>query len=124
MSEAWTIDLLADGPRQPALDFLQSLKANRAAEYKKIAARLDFAAKNGPPRNIQQFRVIKGVSGQLAEFKAGDVRIMCFFDGPQRIVLTHGFIKKRDKTEPEEIQRAVQMRDAYLMEKASRQSDE
>ncbi|MGH2588287.1 MAG: hypothetical protein ACRDJE_25485 [Dehalococcoidia bacterium] len=78
---AWTLYLLADGSREFVREFLEELKSHRPQEYKKIVARLRGAAVNGPPRNTQHFRQIQGVSGHLAEFKADQVRIVCFFDG-------------------------------------------
>jgi phage-related protein len=56
----------------------------------------------------------------LAEFKRHGVRLLCFFDGPGRIILTHGFKKQSDRTPPQEIERALRLRDAYLDEKRSR----
>lgn len=55
-------------------------------------------------------------------FKRFQSRLMCFFEEPdklgeaRRVVLTHGFKKKSDRTPPQEIERAVRLRDAYLAE--------
>ena len=114
------IDLLADGEREPVGEFLEDLKAKRLDEYKRIVAVLARAGLHGPPGDERTYRTIKSVSGQLAEFKGHQARIMCCFDGTRRIVLTHGFIKKKNKTGPEEIARAVRLRDGYLLEKMAR----
>ena len=41
-------------------------------------------------------------------------RVMYFFVIGNRAVLTHGFIKKTQKTPPRELQRAKDIRDDYL----------
>jgi phage-related protein len=41
-------------------------------------------------------------------------RIFCFFDGKSVVVLTHGLIKKTQKTPQREIQRAETYRRDYL----------
>jgi hypothetical protein len=119
LTDVWTIDILADGEREFVREFLEELERNQPPEYRRVVALLLAVASNGPPRNIQKYRAISGVSGQLAELKGHQARIMCFFDGPRRIVLTHGFLKKRAR-EPDEIQRAVRLRDAYQLAQAAK----
>ncbi len=41
-------------------------------------------------------------------------RVMYFFVVGDRAVLTHGFIKKTQKTPPQEIERAKKIRDDYI----------
>ena len=41
-------------------------------------------------------------------------RIFCFFEKGSIIILTHGFIKKTQKTPPEEIRKAEEYRSDYL----------
>ena len=41
-------------------------------------------------------------------------RIFCFFDGKSVVVLTHGFVKKTQKTPHREIERAEAFRRDYL----------
>ena len=41
-------------------------------------------------------------------------RIFCFFDSHSVVVLTHGFVKKTQKTPPQEIARAESYRRDYL----------
>lgn len=120
IAESWTVDVLAEADHEFARDFLNGLKARRPAVYKKLFRQLEHAARYGPPRNEQKYRQIKGIPGQLGEFKANDARILCFFDGARRIVLTHGFEKGPPKTQQTEIRRGLQLRDAYLLDKAAR----
>jgi len=41
-------------------------------------------------------------------------RVLYFFIERQRIILTHGFIKKTNKTPKKEIERAIKLRKAYM----------
>ena len=43
---------------------------------------------------------------QIFEFKVDADRILCFFFIGRRLILTHGFRKRGDKTPPREIERA------------------
>jgi len=45
-------------------------------------------------------------------------RILCFFDKGKIIILTHGFIKKAQKTPINEIKRAEEYRTDYLKRKS------
>ena len=55
--------------------------------------------------NERKFKHLTG-SEQIFEFKADDGRMLCFFFHGKRVILTHGFRKKGDKTPPGEIERA------------------
>ena len=48
------------------------------------------------------------------QFGSNDYRIFCFFDGHSVVILTHGLIKKTQKTPPREIERAEAYRRDYL----------
>lgn len=48
------------------------------------------------------------------QFGSNVYRIFCFFDGNSVIVLTHGLIKKTQKTPQREIERAEAYRKDYL----------
>ena len=47
-------------------------------------------------------------------------RIFCFFDGNSVVVLTHGLIKKTQKTPQQEIDRAEAYRRDYLQRRTKR----
>jgi len=47
-------------------------------------------------------------------------RIFCFFDGNSVVVLTHGLIKKTQKTPQREIERAETYRKDYLLRRTKR----
>lgn len=54
----------------------------------------------------QKFKHLTGTE-QLFEFKADQGRVLCFFFVGKRVILTHGFLKKGDKTPKDEIDRAI-----------------
>lgn len=110
----WTLYLLAEGTREFAREFVDGeLTTEQRAQVINLLKRV---ADEGLPSNPARYRVLQG-HANLAEFKRSQVRLLCFFDGPGRIVLTHGFKKKTDRTPREEIERALRLRDAYLWDK-------
>lgn len=86
----------------PAEDFLENLKRSDYATFGKFSALFQRMANEGIIPNKQQFRKVEG---EIWEFKCYQHRIGCYQDGPVW-VLTHGFIKKRDKWPKEELERA------------------
>ena len=82
-------------------------------DRKKVLALLVHVSENGPPKNIQKSRKILG-SDDILEFKpTSQIRILWFYDGPGRIVLTHAFRKKRRDIPAREIDRAEAARKSY-----------
>ena len=55
-----------------------------------------------------------GIFELRAQFGSDISRVLYFFIVNGRAVLTHGFIKKTQKTPPEEIERAKRYRSDYL----------
>ena len=84
------------------------------ADKTKIWALLARIAEHGPPKNGQKFNHL---TGSLYEFKSFQDRLPCFYDGPGRIVITHGCKKKKDRTPKNEIQRGLTLMTEYLEEK-------
>ena len=87
----WKLYILAEGDREFAREFVQGLEKNQQDQVKALLKRV---AEHGLPSNIQQFRRFHD-HPNLAEFKRSGVRLICFFDGPGRIVITHGFKEDR-----------------------------
>ncbi len=80
------------------------------SEKKKIWALLERTGDHGTPKNTQKFNHLEG---DLYEFKSFQDRLFCFFDGVGRIVITHGWKKKRDRATKEEIQRSFRLMKDY-----------
>ncbi len=89
-------------------DFVEGLEES---DRKKVIALLKRAADFGLPKNTEKFKSLKN-SG-IYEFKSYQVRILCFFDREKVIILTHGFIKKRNKTPGREITKAEKLMKEY-----------
>ena len=86
----------------PAEDWLESQPLKMQL---KLAALFKMLGDVGKIFNEQKFKHLTG-SDQLFEFKADQGRVLCFFFVGKRVILTHGFLKKSDKTPKGEIERA------------------
>lgn len=69
---------------------------------------------------IKFFKLLKSTSGiyeirVITSFKS--IRILCFFDGADLIVLTNTFVKKTQKTPRKEIKLAEKLKQEYMREK-------
>ena len=71
----------------------------------KFAALFSWIGDQGKIWNERKFKHLND-SDQIFEFKVDDGRILCFFFFGKRVILTHGFKKKSDKTPKGEIERA------------------
>ena len=105
---------LPNGTR-PALDFLLSLDKKMRA---KTSRTIELLENNG---NILGMPYSKHVQDGIFELRTqvgNDItRVMYFFFDGGKAVLTHGFIKKQQKTPPQEIERAKAYRKEYLSRK-------
>ena len=61
-----------------------------------------------------------GIFELRAKVGSNITRVLYFFVVKRGIILTHGFIKKTDKTPPEEIKKAKQYRQEYLSREENR----
>ena len=93
------------------------LKGLSEKEKSKLIPLLKYTADAGPVKNEQKF---KSIGNGIFEFKGFQSRLFCFFDEGKIIILTHGCIKKRDKLEPADIQKA-RSRKEYYFRKDSKQ---
>ncbi len=50
--------------------------------------------------------------------KNKQLRFLCFFYGDQLIVVTHGFVKKSDKVQDNQIKKAIEYRKNFLKKQA------
>lgn len=92
----------------PAKDFIDSLdKSDKAKAFKLIEKMGD----NGRIPNKLQFKKIEGT--EFFEFKKFKVRIPCYFKRGGRLVLTHGFVKKSDRIDKSQIERAERIKQEY-----------
>jgi phage-related protein len=92
----------------PAKEFLDSLPVEKRAQIIRIIKRLaDF----GKIHHREQF---KKIEDDFYEFKYYQIRMPCFFMPNQRVVITHGFIKKGDHIGEGQILRMKRIRREYV----------
>ena len=99
----WTIAVIVRNGRSRAAEYIGSLSA---PDSKRLTGLLRRMAQAGPPANLQENRKL---DDDIWELKSLQQRLLYFTDGPRRIVITHGFTKKQQKTPPAEIARARRM---------------
>ena len=102
---------IVDNGRQLVGDFIENLPA---ADQKKILALLKRSADHGPPANIEKFRHLRN---GLYEFKTFGVRIFCLLQKGRIIILTHGALKKRQKGDPDEYEKAFRLLEKHGIER-------
>lgn len=89
------------------------LESQSAKMQQKFAALFVILGTVGKIFNEQKFKHLSG-TGQLFEFKADQGRVLCFFFVGKRVILTHGFLKKSDKTPKGEIERAEKAKGDFV----------
>src|ERR1700733_14347593 len=81
-------------------------------DAKKVRCPFQMLGDVGKIFNEQKFKHLTG-SDQLFEFKADHGRVLCFFFVGKRVILTHGFLKKSNKTPKGEIERAEKYKNDF-----------
>ena len=89
------------------------LESQREKIQQKFAALFAWIGEHGKIWNERKFKHLTG-SNQIFEFKADEGRVLCFFFTGGRLILTHGFVKKGDKTPHGEIERAEAIKQECL----------
>jgi phage-related protein len=109
---------LADGTK-PARDFVSGLpKKMRAKVYRAI----DMLEDNGSDlREPYSKHLNDGIFELRAQIGSDISRVLYFFITGNKAVLTHGFIKKTQKTPPSEIDRAKKYRTEYINREENKQ---
>jgi phage-related protein len=96
----------------PVEDFLDSLPGKAA---QKITWVLGILENQGVlPAMYFKKLVNTDIWECRVQYSSNVYRLLCFFDRGSIIILTHGFIKKTQKTPGDEIKRAEEYRNDYL----------
>ena len=103
------------GGEAPAEDWLEGQTDSKQSKF---AALFAWMGDQGKIWNERKFKHVTG-SDQIFEFKSDDGRVLCFFLIGKRLVLTHGFSKKGDKTPKGEIERAEAIKKDFLTREKS-----
>lgn len=99
--------------RCPVVEFLDSLPpkvAQKLAWVLKLVQDLDFV----PGQYFKKLTATDEIWECRVVFGGNTYRILAFFHGKNRMVLTHGFIKKTPKTPLQEKEEAQRLRSDYL----------
>ncbi len=91
--------------RSPARDFLDQvlLGKSRVNSARSLVAKIQRFADHGPTSNEHHFKHLRG---ELYEFKAGQLRLLCAWEGDELVLLLNGFKKKQNSTRQQELARA------------------
>ena len=103
----------------PVVTFLDSVDKKMKAKLLRAIALLK--EKGNELREPESKHLSDGIF-ELRAIAGSDIsRVLYFFMIGKRAVLTHGFVKKTQKTPPSEIDRAKKYRDEYLSRKENKQ---
>ena len=99
--------------RKPVEEFIDGLDVKMRA---KVFGRLELLEQEGPSLGMPFARALEDGIYELRTTQGGNItRILYFFVVGKRIVLTHGFVKKTQKTPQGEIERAKRIRNDWRM---------
>ena len=102
---------------EPAKEFLDGLDAKMFA---KMIRAIEIIKTGGTSvREPYSKHLDDGIFEVRAQIGSDISRILYFFFAGRRFILTHGFIKKTQKTPPSEIERAKKYRAEYLSRKVN-----
>ena len=97
----------------PAVEFLDSLPskvAHKVTWVLKLLQEMDIV----PGQYFKKLTVTNEIWECRMVFGGNTYRMLGFFHGSNRLVLTHGFMKKTPKTPSEEITRAERLKADYI----------
>ncbi len=97
-------------PTEEFLDSLPSKMAQKVTWVLKIIEEGDII----PAKYFKKLVNTDEIWECRVSFGNNTVRLLAFFDGPRKIILTHGFRKKSQKTPRQEIQRAERYKREYF----------
>jgi phage-related protein len=79
-------------------------------DKRRMLTLLNWVAESGPPRNAE---ISHRIGDDIWQFSQGRVRVPWFYGGRREIILSHGFIKKTQRTPAAEIERAAETLRSY-----------
>jgi len=101
--------------RCAVVDFLKEMSANKSyrSSSRGLAVVFNRYAKNGRHGVTQEMFHEADKKDAIWEFIKGDLRVLCFMVGSD-VFLTNGYIKKSQKADPTEVNRAINAKKLYL----------
>jgi len=110
----YKFDFAKYGNTIPMVDFLDNLSIKeRALILKSIEKLIEYKNNNFnlSPKFTKSLR--DGIFELKVELQNKTSRSLYFYEKNQMIIFTNGFIKKSQKTPPKEIDKAIQIKEAY-----------
>lgn len=92
----------------PGNEYFENLSLMDKAKFTKL---FELMAERGHIFNTEQFRLLED---GIFEFKAKGHRLLCFFSGDKKIILTNGLAKNSKKDIRSAIEVSKNIREAYL----------
>jgi hypothetical protein len=90
----------------PGEEFYDGL---RDADKAKLNKLFEYLGDHGKILNEEKFK--KVTDTLFFEFKSHQIRMLCYFRPDGIVVITHGFVKKKDNIPPSELKRAERIRE-------------
>lgn len=113
-----TIEYIKPNGEVPIVEYLQTLTPKHEA---KVLRSIQLLENFGPKIGMPHVRPLEdGIYELRTQFSSNIFRTLFFHWHDNKLVLTHGFTKKTQKTPPQEIERAKQYRDDYLERKGDK----
>lgn len=99
----------------PAIDFLalHARSGDKCATAKGFKGLFDRYANAGFQQLTTDLLHEVDKTEKIYEFIRGDLRIFCFFDG-EKVILSHGAVKKGQKVDQQEVARAIANKNEYF----------
>ena len=83
----------------------------------KVFGRIELLEEYGPRRGMPFSRHLSDGIFELRTVQGNNItRVLYFFIVGQQVILTHGFVKKTQKTPAREIEKAKRIRDEWRLE--------
>ncbi len=112
----WTLyAVCTDRGDCPLLEFLADGASSHVAKTKwQMLRRLESISQRGV---VQVTEISHQIAEDIWQIEKGDIRILYFYDKGRVIILTHGFVKKTQKTRQSEVQQAQDALRRYQAER-------
>jgi phage-related protein len=98
-------------------------------QSEKVKEKIDYVlfvitvAERIPTKFFEHITGTEGLYEIRVEFQSNIYRIFCCFDEGKVVVLFNGFQKKTQKTPSKELEKAIQIKDNYFLEKLKLRKD-
>ena len=107
----YTYDFAKVGYKVPMIEFLDSLNVmERAKVFASIEKLIELKNAGLNPKENLSKHLMDGIFEMRVSFENRIARSLFFYQADRKIIFSHGFVKKTQKTPVSEIQRAITIR--------------